>query len=508
MSPVRIFISHRAEYAGVAQDLKEAIELAPQRGELEAPAQTSQKRVEVFLSEDIPHGNQWLLAIKEHLREAKGLILIYGAPYEDWSWCFYEAGYFAAVDPGASNRRIYCIVRPTVPIPGPLSDLQAVKGRDDLIRALTDIYELNGVEVDAGKLRTLVTGLENRLFGQLTEFEGYRRVHFIAPDAEFGANGEIPGNARLTGDDTVLGDLFRFHSNSVRWADVVAAAHTPAAEENFVPKWIEETTTIIVAARRNEFIAPQTVLIGRAGRRWRTLLHRARIQADGTYSCEFLAIEDVGGPTVGLSSQQLSLLNSIRMGFRFRSEVIKKFPYDFHVLSQEDRRARIQEIPRVIENLTVESKTHGDISMENLLTAFDDKEGERLQKLVGYWPTLQRELYKSMGLSSDGKTVLREGLLGPDVERFRTAFNALKLLNIEFLSRCCARVPRMMKKSERELSDSAKQIDQAVRALTRPRPDALPERQQQSSEPGRTEFARGKILPAERAHVPSDHAAI
>jgi hypothetical protein len=54
------------------------------------------------------------------------------------------------------------------------------------------------------------------------------------------------------------------------------------------------------------------------------------------------------------------------------------------------------------------------------------------------------------------------------VERYRTAFNAMKLLNIEFLSRCCARVSQMMKKSEQELSDNAKALEEAVRALTNP----------------------------------------
>ena len=81
----------------------------------------------------------------------------------------------------------------------------------------------------------------------------------------------------------------------------------------------------MLAARENEFIAPQAVLIGRGGRRYRTLLHRARIQGDGVYCCEFLAIEEVGGPLTGLSSRQLSLLTAIRMGYRFRSEVIQKF---------------------------------------------------------------------------------------------------------------------------------------------------------------------------------------
>jgi hypothetical protein len=278
---------------------------------------------------------------------------------------------------------------------------------------------------------------------------------------------ELPANATISGEDTVLGDVFTISSPSVPWADVVALASTPAGEQNFMSKWIDETRDIILAARKNRFIAPQTVLIGRGGRRYRTLLYCARVQGNGTYCCEFLAIEEVGGPPIGLSSQQLSLLTSIRMGYRFRAELIQKYPNDFDALSDEDRRARIQEIPRIIENLTVESRTRGNVNVDDLLAAFDDAESERMRKLLDYWPILKREMYRSLGLAEDGKTVLGPGLTDANVDKFHTAFDALRLLNIEFLSRCCARVSRMMMRSEQELSDNAKQLEQAVRALAR-----------------------------------------
>jgi hypothetical protein len=54
------------------------------------------------------------------------------------------------------------------------------------------------------------------------------------------------------------------------------------------------------------------------------------------------------------------------------------------------------------------------------------------------------------------------------VERYRTAFNAMRLLNIEFLSRCCPPVSQMMKRSEQELSQNAKALEDAVRALADP----------------------------------------
>jgi hypothetical protein len=455
MDPAPIFISHRSEYDRVARDLKRIIQA------------TSQGRIKVFISEDIPRSEKWRQSIEKHLREAQSLFLIYGAPYEDWSWCFYEAGYFAAVDPTAPTRRIFCLKRPDVTAPGPLSHLQMMTGTEQLIDELIDLYQQYNIAYDAVELRTLVAALDKGLFGKIREFDGYPRIHFTAQDADFGAKAEIPANAVITGDDAVLGNLFRINSSSVAWPEIVDAAGTDE-DRLFMSKWIEETTDIILAARRNRFIAPQTVLIGRGGQRYRTVLYRARVQGDGVYGCEFLAIDDVGGPATGLSSQQLTLLTSIRLGFRFRSELIQKFPIDSDTLSEQERQKRIQEIPRIVENLTMESKARGNINQDDFLAAFDNVESERMQKLLASWPIVKREMYRSLGLMEDGKTVLGPGLTGANLDRFRTAFEALRLLNIEFLSRCCARVSKMMMRSEQELSDNAKLLEQAIRALAKP----------------------------------------
>ena len=266
MNAVSMFISHRAEYGRVARELKETIQ------------NTSQGQIEVFISEDIPRGEQWRRSIEQHLRSAETLILIYGAPYEDWAWCFYEAGYFAAVDPKAPARRIYCVMRPEVQAPGPLNELQMVTDTEQLIKELIDVYRRNSIEFDAVALRSAAVRLEKGLFGKLGEFEGFPRVYFRVQDADFGSTAEIPGSAVLSGEDSVLGDLFTINSSSVPWADIVAVSNTAAGDQTFMSKWIDETTKIILAARKNQFVSPQAVLIGRGGRRFRTVLGRARIQ--------------------------------------------------------------------------------------------------------------------------------------------------------------------------------------------------------------------------------------
>ena len=314
MKPGTIFISHRAEYGALVRELKTAIEA------------TSRRKIKVFISEDLPPAKMWRPAIKSHLRDAESLFLIYGAPYpyEDWSWCFYEAGFFAGVDAaGKKSREIYCLARPDVTPPGPLSDLQIVTDPDKLIAALIEIYARNKIAYDGTELRANINQATTGLFRKLKEFRNYPRVHFVANESDFGTDSELPSSAVLKGDTLLLGQLFGVSRDAVAWNEIIladAVNRTPQ-EQMFFSKWIDETKRIILAARNNKIITPQTVLIARGGPRYRFLLYQARLQGDGSYCCEFLVIDEVGGPALGLSQQQLALLTSIRLGFRFREPI-------------------------------------------------------------------------------------------------------------------------------------------------------------------------------------------
>src|SRR5215813_1861333 len=188
MTTAPVFISHRSEYARIARALKKTIEV------------TSQGQLDVFISEDIPRGNDWREAIEAHLNAAQSLFLIYGAPYEDWSWCFYETGYFAAAKGNVTGRQIYCLTRPDMAAPGPLAHLQMVTGTHDLTKELMELYERNNIDFDATELRADVSKLEKGLFGALRQFDGYPRLKLTAQEADFTGKREMPASAMFAGD--------------------------------------------------------------------------------------------------------------------------------------------------------------------------------------------------------------------------------------------------------------------------------------------------------------------
>jgi hypothetical protein len=305
------------------------------------------------------------------------------------------------------------------------------------------------------------------LFGEVSHFVNFPRVYFTASDSALCAKKEIPVDAVLSADESVMSLVFGIGRRSVRWAEIIAAAtrNLPGNQKAFAAKWINETSEIILGAREQTFAAPQTVLIGPGGRRFRFLLYAARNAGDGSYCCEFLVIDEVGGPTLGLPNGLHSLLTSIRMAFRFRYELVQKFPTDFEQLTEDERSSRIDEIPRVISNLEEESMARGNFNTEDLIGSFDESEGNRIRRIVGYWPFLKNELYDSLGVSAEGKVVNDQGLRGANVERYRTAFEALRLINIEFLSRCAARTSLMIVKPESQLDKNALELEDKIKKL-------------------------------------------
>jgi hypothetical protein len=96
----------------------------------------------------------------------------------------------------------------------------------------------------------------------------------------------------------------------VTWGKIDRLANSDLGKQNFTYKWLSRNSADHPGGEDNQFVAPQTVLIGRNGIRYRTL-HRARVTGDGKYCCEFLAIEEVGGRLTGLPPRQHALLTAI-----------------------------------------------------------------------------------------------------------------------------------------------------------------------------------------------------
>jgi hypothetical protein len=169
-------------------------------------------------------------------------------------------------------------------------------------------------------------------------------------------------------------------------------------------------------------------------------------------------------------------LTSIRMGLRFRYELIETFrnlPLDG--LSAAERRKRVEDIRDIMNNLMTEADTRGYFAPGDFFGAFEGLEKERLQQLIGKWPTIQQAINESLGVSDKGKVISKDGLAGPNAKRFQVALEGLRLMNLEFLSRCCQWASKRNLVSEDQLRANGEQLDLIVARLRGSGDEPLPQ---------------------------------
>ena len=170
------------------------------------------------------------------------------------------------------------------------------------------------------------------------------------------------------------------------------------------------------------------------------------------------------------------MLTSIRMGLRFRYELIEAFRnLPMEGLPPAERRKRIEDIRDIMDNLTTEADTRGFFAPGDFFGAFEGAEKERLQQLIGKWPTIEQAINESLGISDKGKIISKDGLTGPNIKKFQSALEGLRLMNLEFLSRCCQWASRRNLVNEDELRTNGQQLDMIVAQLRNSSHDPLPQ---------------------------------
>lgn len=141
---VRVFVSHRHDDDGIAEGLKELLE------------PWGAGRLKLFLSEEIPGGDQWLVWIQGHLQTANLLLLLYTTEDARWDWCLYEAGLFEGK---IGERKLVIFHPPDVTRPSPLTHLQMIEITPANIKSF--ILDFFGTSIYYEPLAPLNTVLTN-----------------------------------------------------------------------------------------------------------------------------------------------------------------------------------------------------------------------------------------------------------------------------------------------------------------------------------------------------------
>src|ERR1700732_4216411 len=111
-----IFLSHKANDAKVAGDVKKILE--------------KWFNAAVFLSSDarsLRGGVKWREEIHSGLKRSRWLVLLFTDARENWDWCIYEAAYFLGHHADTDSGKLTIIHPEGATAPVPIAEWQSVK---------------------------------------------------------------------------------------------------------------------------------------------------------------------------------------------------------------------------------------------------------------------------------------------------------------------------------------------------------------------------------------------
>jgi hypothetical protein len=129
---LRLFISHKVDACEGAREIAKKLR-ALGKGALE-----------VFISEELPYGLDWLTTLHRELDKADKLVLLYTDPDQQWDWCLYESGFFRGRASDNAGKSVIVFHDIDVPPPAPLQHIQnaamSERHRDGIQKFIQELF--------------------------------------------------------------------------------------------------------------------------------------------------------------------------------------------------------------------------------------------------------------------------------------------------------------------------------------------------------------------------------
>lgn len=382
MSGVSIFVSHISEEAEVAAAL---------RGMLE---KDFLGLVRFFASTDIRSigaGEDWLSAIKTAMNKAKILLVLCSQSSVEKPWVQFEIG--AAWMKGLLIVPV-CHSGMTVDeLEPPLSQRHGVElgtalGLERLYARIAERLQLpKPPELDdlPGKLN-LVAQVERRFRARrVQQFE--RFIDIVIPPGGLRDGRTIPDDAKVISNAESLKLFGLFDRASWTWKDIVDAAQgTPDT------RWLTQLEQSIRLASNDKVFRPvQAVYHGEHGS-YQPQLLRKEILVNGDSRFHVHLVDTVVAPLADVPGDFGVLATLLRLGLRFRYEVIDKY----RKLAGDDTLDRLREAVETIE-IDAHSRGAENIDIDVVLALFDRADDRAaMERIQQDWNAARERLFRDV----------------------------------------------------------------------------------------------------------------
>ncbi|MDJ0769749.1 MAG: TIR domain-containing protein [Ilumatobacter sp.] len=407
---MRLFLSHKAERdKDRAERIKRALE------------SLERSKISVFVSSaDIAAAEKWPKRIREELRAADLLLLLYTDPNLDWAWCMYEAGLYARLDgdPDDDDPVTFLHHVRGVP-PSQLRDNQGVKAtKGEIEKFLTDL--LKQAIAPNGKLtpkrRERIRDAAKAIAAEFPDADTYHVSYTVVIDiVKWNPGRGIPLQSRVTTTGSTAAVLGKAETAGMTWGELT---------EKYRPKgrkkaaWLHELDEAFIEAARCRpcKMAQETFESHEGGVILHPFLHRIDriagrpVRAEVAFVAE-VAPADIGGPVFAM----------LRALERNNSEVIEAFldtRIGMPVLRNDATPTLIQQRLLLIQNDIARAR----VFERDRVEVFGDTAADAA-KLVKRWQVLSDRLSRSCDAKRPNLATIAKGL-----DKMRETNNALSKL--------------------------------------------------------------------------------
>jgi hypothetical protein len=392
---IELFVSHVSSEAKIAAYLREMLD-ADFIG-----------MVELFASSDVPSiqvGEKWLDAIRKGLDRAAAVLVLCSKASLHRPWVQFEIG--AAWYKGATIVPVCHSGMKPADLPLPLAALQGIElGTEHGLRKLnTTIASILGMPRApqpndiAGRLAR-IAALE-RVQEPMQRFGRYMDI--IAP-AQLDSPA-LPARCTVESNSESLG-VFGLAEGATRWSDIEAAAREAADQ-----RWLKQLQECIWLASCGRVFQPvQAVYHGKRGS-FQPHLAKREWQADGDVRYHVHLIETTVAPLAEVQNDFGLLATLLRLGLRFRFEVIQRSEKALAALPRKKPAppAVLFEVVRAcreaLETIETDAMSRGAqnmdrVSVSELFDSDDDK--ETMASIQDEWDEERGRLYATEELALD-----------------------------------------------------------------------------------------------------------
>ncbi|MFL6551319.1 MAG: toll/interleukin-1 receptor domain-containing protein [Povalibacter sp.] len=433
--PIKLFVSHISEEGDIAALLK----------------QTMQKDfiglVEFFTSSDIGSisaGEDWLSAVQHAMNEATAVLVLCSKASVLRPWVQFELG-------AAWMKEV-----PIIPIchsgllvaelQMPLSLKQGIQlGTEKGVRRLYDAVgtllklpqppeprDLPGFLKEIARLAGTFEA------GGVQQYE--RHIDIVIPAPGQLPEPMIPDDVRVESNELSL-QLFGLNGTVKKWRDIARAARKGRDQ-----RWLEQLQYCVSLASRNEGFRPVQAIFHTDTASYQPQLAKKETQPDG--SCRFHVhfVETTAAPLMEVQNQLGMLVTLLRLGMRFRYEVLERFRKRIVAMSAQELEAQksdiLRNLRRAIEIIEIDYASRGSVRVDPSRDAnpvdrdavtelFDtDDDLREMAEMSEIWTTVRGRLF------SDSPA--------PTVDEIKNAIAQVREMNFRFLRLASRRYHEMI----------------------------------------------------------------